>query len=58
MAELRTGLMLHHRRFRLDVRKKFSGRVKYWNELPREVVKSPSVEVFNKKADVTLGDMV
>jgi len=32
--------------------------VKHWNRLPREVLKSPSLEVLKKCVDVALQDMV
>jgi len=54
------GLKLHQGRFRSDIRKNFFTErvVTHWNRLLREVVETPSMEVFKKGVDMALWDMV
>jgi len=49
------GHKLKHRKFHLEMRKSFTLRVtEPWNRLPREVVESPSLEIFKTFLDKVL----
>jgi len=47
------GHKLKHRKFRLNTRKNFFPLrvMEHWNRLPREVVDSPSLEIFKTRLD-------
>ena len=54
------GLKLEHRKFHTKIWKDFfMVRVmEHWNRLPREVVESPSMEIFKTHLDTYLCDLL
>jgi len=50
------GHNLKHRRCHLNVRKHFVRVTEHWHQLPREVVESPSLEIFRSHLDPFLGN--
>jgi len=55
----RSGLKLHLGRISLGIREHFFSKrvIRHWHRLPREVVESPSLEVFKKHLDVVQRDI-
>ena len=51
-----SGYKLKHRKFYLNMRKNFFPlrATEHWNRLPREVVESPSLEIFKTRLDKVL----
>ncbi|KAK4818686.1 hypothetical protein QYF61_017907 [Mycteria americana] len=54
------GHKLRHSRVPLNIRKRFlTARVtEHWHRLPREVVESPSLEIFKSRLDTVLGNQL
>ncbi|KFQ37577.1 hypothetical protein N332_02471, partial [Mesitornis unicolor] len=54
------GTKLCQGRFRSELRRKFFTErvIRSWHRLPREVVESPSLDMFKERVDEVLKDMV
>ncbi|PKU48183.1 hypothetical protein llap_1462 [Limosa lapponica baueri] len=53
------GHKLEHKKFHSNMRKNFMVRVaEHWNRLPREVVESPSLEIFKTRLDAVLSNVL
>lgn len=62
MHDDKTGSSGHkseHEKFGLDIRNFFTMRVvKYWNRLPREIMKPLSSELFRSQLDMALSSLI
>ena len=54
------GLKLEHKKFHTNIQKNFFavGVMEHWNRLPREVVESPSMEIFKTHLDTYLCNLL
>ncbi|KFV83932.1 hypothetical protein N308_00464, partial [Struthio camelus australis] len=53
------GHKLKHKKFHLNIKYLFTVRVtEHWNRFPREVVESPSLEIFKSHLDRVLGNLL
>ncbi|KFP50334.1 hypothetical protein N323_06750, partial [Cathartes aura] len=54
------GFKLKEGRFGLNIRRNFFTMrvVRHWNSLPREMVDTPSLEVFKVRLDMALGTLI
>ena len=53
------GLKLEQRKFYTNMRKNFTVRItEHWNRLPREIVESPSTEIFKTCLDTYPCDLL
>jgi len=54
------GLKLQYRNFQKDMQKNLLTKTvtEHWNRLPREVVESPSLEIFKPHLDADLCDLL
>ena len=52
------GHKLEHRKLHTNTRKNFISVTEHWNRLPRQVVESPTVEIFRTHLDALLCNLL